>query len=100
MGFIGLGNMGHFMARNLMKKGHQLVVFDIHAQIVNDLVKGGATAAASPSEVICFYFLFDIIRFFYEIKNLRLRLKLKILSPCCPLILMSKKSIQIAKMEF
>ena len=41
MGFIGLGNMGHFMARNLMKKGHQLVVYDINAQIVNDLVKAG-----------------------------------------------------------
>jgi 3-hydroxyisobutyrate dehydrogenase-like beta-hydroxyacid dehydrogenase len=50
-GFIGLGNMGHFMARNLMKKGHKLVVFDINSQIVNDLVKGGATAASSPSEV-------------------------------------------------
>jgi 4-hydroxybutyrate dehydrogenase / sulfolactaldehyde 3-reductase len=49
--------MGHFMARNLMKKGHKLVVFDINSQIVNDLVKGGATAASSPSEV-CFLSFF------------------------------------------
>ncbi|XP_052093330.1 3-hydroxyisobutyrate dehydrogenase, mitochondrial-like isoform X1 [Mytilus californianus] len=29
LGFIGLGNMGNHMARNLVKKGHKLVVFDV-----------------------------------------------------------------------
>eukprot|EP01138_Halocafeteria_seosinensis_P015186 gb/GECG01015499.1/.p1 GENE.gb/GECG01015499.1/~~gb/GECG01015499.1/.p1 ORF type:complete len:120 (+),score=10.26 gb/GECG01015499.1/:1-360(+) len=28
VGFIGLGNMGSFMAQNLMNAGHQLVVYD------------------------------------------------------------------------
>ncbi|MEG2605029.1 MAG: NAD(P)-binding domain-containing protein, partial [Clostridia bacterium] len=29
LGFIGLGIMGKPMARNLMKNGHELVVFDV-----------------------------------------------------------------------
>jgi hypothetical protein len=42
IGFIGLGNMGAHMARNLIKKGHQLVVFDLNKQVVEDLGKLGS----------------------------------------------------------
>jgi 3-hydroxyisobutyrate dehydrogenase-like beta-hydroxyacid dehydrogenase len=30
IGFIGIGRMGRFMARNLAKGGHNLTVFDTH----------------------------------------------------------------------
>ncbi len=36
------------MARNLMKAGHELYVYDIIAAPVEELVKRGATAVASP----------------------------------------------------
>jgi 3-hydroxyisobutyrate dehydrogenase-like beta-hydroxyacid dehydrogenase len=41
IGFIGLGNMGAHMAKNLIKKGHELVIFDLNKQVVNDLTKLG-----------------------------------------------------------
>ena len=52
LGFIGLGNMGAPMARNLLKAGHDLVVFDVVRSNVDALVKHGeghATAAATPA---------------------------------------------------
>ena len=50
--FIGLGNMGAPMARNLLKAGHALTVFDLSAQAVGALVEAGAAAAASPREAV------------------------------------------------
>jgi len=50
IGFIGLGNMGGPMARNLLKAGHALKVFDIAGAAVDALVKEGAAGAASPAE--------------------------------------------------
>ncbi len=50
IGFIGLGIMGKPMARNLMKAGHELYVYDIIAAPVEELVKEGATAVSSPKE--------------------------------------------------
>lgn len=50
--FIGLGNMGAPMARNLLKAGHTLSVFDLNAQAVQSLVEAGATAAASPKDAV------------------------------------------------
>jgi 3-hydroxyisobutyrate dehydrogenase-like beta-hydroxyacid dehydrogenase len=51
IGFIGLGNMGAPMARRLVAAGHTLVVYDTRPEPVHDLVKLGATAAASPRDV-------------------------------------------------
>jgi len=51
VGFIGLGNMGKGMAANLVTKGHSLVVNDVNAAAVSELVSMGATAASSPEEV-------------------------------------------------
>jgi len=51
VGFIGLGTMGAPMARNVQKKGHTLVVFDVNRASVDALVASGATAAASPKAV-------------------------------------------------
>jgi 3-hydroxyisobutyrate dehydrogenase len=46
--FIGLGHMGAPMARNLLKAGHALTVFDIVKANVDALIAAGAVAAASP----------------------------------------------------
>ena len=51
VGFIGLGTMGAPMARNVMKKGHALVVFDVQPAAVRSLVEAGARAGATPREV-------------------------------------------------
>lgn len=48
--FIGLGNMGAPMARNLLKSGHQLAVYDLHAAAAAALAAEGARAAASPAD--------------------------------------------------
>ena len=56
--FIGLGHMGGPMARNLVKAGHRLRVFDLSAEAVQGLVAAGdahsgdtqqVQAAASPA---------------------------------------------------
>ncbi len=50
VGFIGLGNMGGGMARNILKAGHKLKVFDLNEQVVADICAEGAIAAASAVE--------------------------------------------------
>ncbi|MEX0839624.1 MAG: 3-hydroxyisobutyrate dehydrogenase [Parvibaculum sp.] len=50
VGFIGLGNMGGPMARNLLKAGYQLKVFDLSEKAVAALVEAGATKAANARE--------------------------------------------------
>jgi len=42
IGFIGLGIMGKPMSRNLLKAGHSLVVYDVVAAPVAELVAAGA----------------------------------------------------------
>jgi 3-hydroxyisobutyrate dehydrogenase-like beta-hydroxyacid dehydrogenase len=51
LGFIGLGQMGGPMARNLLKSGFELTVFDTCPERVGALAKEGARAAASSREV-------------------------------------------------
>nr|WP_278283637.1 2-hydroxy-3-oxopropionate reductase [Lacrimispora celerecrescens] len=51
IGFIGLGIMGRPMAKNLVKAGHELVVFDYYKEAVADLVSCGAAEAANGKEV-------------------------------------------------
>ena len=51
IGFIGLGNMGKFMAKNLIKKGHQLTVFDVNSGIVSEFAKLGVKVGQTPAEV-------------------------------------------------
>ncbi|KAL4234679.1 hypothetical protein ACF0H5_006320 [Mactra antiquata] len=51
VGFIGLGNMGGHMARNLIKKGYPLVVYDVSNDLTNSLKESGASVAGSPAEV-------------------------------------------------
>jgi 2-hydroxy-3-oxopropionate reductase len=51
IGFVGLGIMGKPMAKNLLKAGHQLVVYDINPEPVKELATAGAEAAASAKAV-------------------------------------------------
>jgi len=41
-GFIGLGIMGKPMAKNLLKAGYRLVVFDTNAAPMKELAAAGA----------------------------------------------------------
>ena len=50
IGFIGLGAMGIHMARNLVKAGFPLTVYDVNPQPVKDLVSLGAKEAKSSAE--------------------------------------------------
>src|ERR1700736_227453 len=45
--FIGLGHMGGPMARNLLKAGHSLAVFDVVQRNLDAVTAVGAAAAAS-----------------------------------------------------
>ena len=49
IGYIGLGNMGMPMARNLVRAGYPVVVHDIDPSRVRTLVGEGAVAAESPA---------------------------------------------------
>jgi 2-hydroxy-3-oxopropionate reductase len=51
VGYIGLGLMGKSMARNIMKAGFPLVVFNRSKGSVEELVAEGAIAAESPSDL-------------------------------------------------
>jgi 2-hydroxy-3-oxopropionate reductase len=51
IGLIGLGIMGRPMARNLLKAGYALVVHSRSRGPVEEIVKAGATAAASSKDV-------------------------------------------------
>lgn len=51
IGFIGLGIMGKPMAKNLIKAGYSLVVFDIVDAAIEELKAEGAETASSPKDV-------------------------------------------------
>jgi 2-hydroxy-3-oxopropionate reductase len=51
VGFVGLGLMGLPMARNILKAGYQLTVWNRTAAKVAPLVADGAEQAGSPAEV-------------------------------------------------
>ncbi len=50
IGFIGLGNMGGPMARNLMKQGHAVAAFDLAKDKLEQAQKDGARVCASVAE--------------------------------------------------
>ncbi len=51
IGFIGVGNMGGPMARNLLRAGHQVAVSDPSAENVARLTALGATRAVNPGSL-------------------------------------------------
>ena len=51
IGFVGLGIMGKPMVRNLLKAGHDVVVYDVVAENVKLMVEAGAKAVDSSKAV-------------------------------------------------
>ena len=51
IGFIGLGIMGKPMAKNLLKAGHSLVVYDIMPAGADEVAAAGAVKGSSPKDV-------------------------------------------------
>ena len=51
IGFVGLGIMGKPMAKNLLKAGYELVVFDINQEAVAEVVAAGAVKAENAKAV-------------------------------------------------
>ena len=51
VGFIGLGQMGKWMALNIMKAGFELTVFDVSLQAVQFLVDQGAKSSRTPADL-------------------------------------------------
>lgn len=50
LAFIGLGKMGTGIARNLLRAGHQLTVFNRTREKADALAQDGATVASSPAD--------------------------------------------------
>jgi 3-hydroxyisobutyrate dehydrogenase-like beta-hydroxyacid dehydrogenase len=50
VGFIGLGNMGQAMARNLIRAGHELTVYNRTRSRADELAGEGAVVAASVAQ--------------------------------------------------
>jgi 3-hydroxyisobutyrate dehydrogenase len=50
IGFIGLGHMGSPMARNLLKAGHRLRVFDLSPSAMTGLAEAGAKPATGVAD--------------------------------------------------
>ncbi|MDX2446130.1 MAG: NAD(P)-binding domain-containing protein [Desulfobacterales bacterium] len=51
IGFIGLGQMGKWMALNFLKADCHISVYDINTQAVDLLVQNGATASQTPAHM-------------------------------------------------
>jgi 3-hydroxyisobutyrate dehydrogenase len=52
IGFIGLGNMGGPMAKNLLNAGHQVQVFDLVEASMASVVAEGGTASKSAADAV------------------------------------------------
>ena len=61
IGFIGLGQMGAGIAANLMKAGHELVVWNRSPAPADALAKLGATVAREPREALQADVLFSML---------------------------------------
>src|ERR1039458_4720695 len=52
LGMIGLGRMGAYMVRRLLKDGHQCVVFDRSPDAVKALAKDQAVGATALADLV------------------------------------------------
>jgi 3-hydroxyisobutyrate dehydrogenase-like beta-hydroxyacid dehydrogenase len=52
VGFIGLGQMGKWMALNLVNQGFDLTVFDTDDLAMSSLTERGANGASSPADLV------------------------------------------------
>jgi len=52
IGFIGLGNVGGKLSGSLIRNGHDIVVYDLDAELVAGKVAAGAAAAEGPAHMM------------------------------------------------
>jgi 3-hydroxyisobutyrate dehydrogenase-like beta-hydroxyacid dehydrogenase len=52
VGFIGLGMMGRNAALNILRRGFEMVVYDVRPEALAPLLEKGAKQGASPADVI------------------------------------------------
>ncbi len=52
LGMVGLGRMGANLVRRLMRDGHRCVVYDVNAEVVQQLADEGATGASSLADFV------------------------------------------------
>jgi 6-phosphogluconate dehydrogenase len=52
LGMVGLGRMGANMVKQLLKGGHQCVVFDMSPKAVEELVQETAQGSSSLQELV------------------------------------------------
>src|SRR5260370_30887098 len=51
VGFIGLGQMGFGMARNLLKAGHDVLAYDVAPEPLARFTAAGGRAAPDPAQI-------------------------------------------------
>lgn len=51
VGFLGLGQMGNHMARNLLRNGVKVIAFDVDVNRQNELKSDGAEIVKYPADV-------------------------------------------------
>lgn len=61
IGFLGLGSMGQAIAANLLKGGHELVVWNRSPQATEPLVELGAKAVTEPAQAVAADVLFSML---------------------------------------
>lgn len=61
IGFIGLGNMGAPIARNLMRAGHHVIVYNRTRSKAEALISEGAKVASTPAEAAACGFVFTML---------------------------------------
>ena len=52
VGFIGIGRMGHGMAKRILDAGHELTIYDTNPKALEELSSNGAIAATSIAETV------------------------------------------------
>lgn len=61
VGFIGIGIMGDGIVRNLLKAGHEVVVWDRFSEPVAELAKVGAQIASRPEDATKYGIVFSML---------------------------------------
>lgn len=61
IGFLGLGNMGQAVAGNLLKGGHELLVWNRSPEAAQPLVEQGATAVTDPAQAFAVDVVFSML---------------------------------------
>ena len=58
VGFIGLGNMGNPMAKNLMKHGYPLILYDVFPDVCKEFKEAGEQVRLGSGFALDFVFKF------------------------------------------